>query len=157
MNTTTAHITETNIVIVERNDANLVCRTLAYAGRPATLAAADTFLATESLARTAAWDLGENGSVMAPVTEIDNRFNGVVAADLDKAVGTTHEPFELVLVSTIENGDLISDTELSALYVVAGSSFESGAMTVHMVGEGQTWDDRYTTAFKNVAMVARKR
>jgi hypothetical protein len=155
-NTSQAIVTETSIVVVERNDANLVRRTVLTESRPATFAAADTALAFHSLARTAPWELSAAGAVAAPVAMIDNRFNGVVAARLEDAVGTTHEPFALVSVQSIENGDLISDAELSALYVVAASSFESGAMRVSMVGEGQSWDDRYVSRFEGVAMVARK-
>lgn len=156
-NTTTAHITPESIVVAERNESNLVCKTVAYGDRPATLAAADTFLAGLSLARTAAWELGENGSIMAPVAAIENRFNGTVAANLDEAVGTTHDEIELASARTIENGDIITDADHSALYVVAGSSWESGSMKVHMVAEGKTWADRYTSEFSGLVHLARKR
>lgn len=87
----------------------------------------------------------------------DNQFNGTVAVNLWAAVGTTHEGFETVRASTIENGDIITDSELSELYVVAGSSWESGAMKVHMVAEGKTWADRYTSEFSGVVTLARRK
>lgn len=71
-NTTTAIITETSLVIVERNDANLVCRTIATEDRPATFGEADTVLASYSLGRTAPWELSTAGSVAAPVAAVDN-------------------------------------------------------------------------------------
>ena len=159
MNRIAAHITETSIIIVERNDANLVCRTVATEARPASLADADTMLAFHSMARTAAWDLGEAGSLTAPVQDIsrENVFNGTVAARLDQAVGTTHDEIELTSASKIENGDIITDADRCVLYVVAGSSWESDAMTVHMVAEGKTWNDRYTSRFGGLVHVARKR
>jgi hypothetical protein len=157
MNTTTATITGVSLVVAERNDLGLVCQTLATEGRPATLAAADTALAFYSLGRTSAWELDNNGGVEAPVAKIDNRFDGTVAARLDQAVGTTHNEFEPVSATTVRNGDLITDQEFSAIYVVAGSSLESGAMKIHMVGEGQTWEDRHTSTFTGLVWVARKR
>jgi len=159
MNRIVAHITETSIVIVERNDSNLVCRTVATEARPANLADADTFLAFHSMVRTGSWDLGEAGSVTAPVALADNRFNGTVAARLDQAVGTTHDEWMVLPVREVQDGDLISDMEISAPYVVAGSRFESGTMRVHMVGEGKVWDDRFTTDFPShrLVQVARKR
>jgi hypothetical protein len=157
MNTTSATITGVSLVVAERNDFGLVCQTLVTEGRPATLAAADTALAFHSLGRTAAWELDNNGGVEAPVAKIDNRFNGTVAARLDQAVGTTHDEFELVSAATVQDGDLITDPEFSAIYVVAGSSLESGAMKIHAVGEGKTWEDRYTSIFEGLVWAARKR
>jgi hypothetical protein len=157
MNTTTATITGVSLVVAERNDLGLVCQTLVTEGRPATLAAADTALAFHSLGRTSAWELDSNGGVEAPVAKIDNRFNGTVAARLDQAVGTTHNEFELASATTVLDGDLITDSEFSAVYVVAGSSLESGAMKIHAVGEGRTWEDRYTSIFEGLVWVARKR
>lgn len=157
MNTTTATITGVSLVVAERNDLGLVCQTLANEARPATLADADTALAFYSLGRTAAWELDNNGGVEAPVAKIDNRFNGTVAARLEQAVGTTHEEFEFVLATTVRDGDLITDQEFSALYVVAGSAPEMGGMKIHMVGEGRTWEDRHTTTFQGGVWVARKR
>jgi hypothetical protein len=157
MNTTTATITGVSLVVAERNDLGLVCQTLVTEGRPATLAAADTALAFHSLGRTSAWELDSNGGVEAPVAKIDNRFNGTVAARLDQAVGTTHNEFELASAATVLDGDLITDSEFSAVYVVAGSSLESGAMKIHAVGEGRTWEDRYTSIFEGLVWVARKR
>jgi len=157
MNTTTATITGVSLVVAERNDLGLVCQTLANEARPATLADADKALAFYSLARTAPWELDNNGGVEAPVAKIDNRFNGTVAARLDQAVGTTHGEFEPVSATTVQDGDLITDSEFSEVYVVAGSSLESGAMKIHMVREGQTWEDRYTSTFTGLVWVARKR
>jgi len=157
MNTITATITGVSLFVAERNDLGLVCQTLVTEGRPATLAAADTALAFHSLGRTAAWELDNNGGVEAPVVKIDNRFNGTVAARLDQAVGTTHDEFELVSATTVRDGDLITDSDRSAIYVVAGSSLESGAMKIHAVGEGKTWEDRYTSIFGGLVWTARKR
>lgn len=157
MNTTTATITGVSLVVAERNDLGLVCATLANEARPATLADADTALAFYSLGRTAAWELDNNGGVEAPVAKIDNRFNGTVAARLDQAVGTTHDEFDLVSATTVQDGDLITDAEFSAVYVIAGSSIESGAAKIHMVGEGRTWEDRHTSVFAGLVWVARKR
>lgn len=159
MNRIAAHITETSIIIVERNDANLVCQTIATEDRPASLADADTMLAFHSVARTAAWDLGEAGSVTAPVAPVDNRFNGTVAARLDQAVGTTHEEFQVMFTGQAQDGDLIGDMDLEGFAVVAGSRLESANMRIHMVSEGQTWADRYTTDFHRhqLVQVARRK
>jgi hypothetical protein len=157
MNTTTATITGVSLFVAERNDLGLVCQTLVNEGRPATLADADTALAFHSLGRTSAWELDSNGGVEAPVAKIDNRFNGTVAARLDEAVGTTHDEFDLVSATTVRDGDLITDSDRSAIYVVAGSSLESGAMKIHAVGEGKTWEDRYTSIFGGLVWTARKR
>lgn len=156
-NTTTATITGVALIIAERNDAGLVCQTVAVEARPATLAEADTALAFYSLGRIGAWDLDDNGGVAATVQTVDNRFNGTVAARLDQAEGTTHEPFEFVLATSVQDGDLISDQEFSALYVIAGSRPEAGGMKIHMVAEGKTWEDRHTTTFQGGVWVARKR
>jgi hypothetical protein len=156
-NTTTATITATTIVIAERNSSGLVCNTILEAARPATFADADTALAFSSVRRTAAWELGDYGHVVAPVEPVQNRFNGTVAARLWDAIGTTHGEIELASASTVENGDIITDADHSALYVVAGSSWESGAMKVHMVAEGGTWDSRYTSSFSGLVHLARKR
>jgi len=156
--TTTAFITETHLIVVASDAAGRKVTTVSE-DRPSTFAAADTALAFHSMARTGPWELSTAGSVSAPVaTDIDNRFNGTVAARLaHQAVSSAFAPFELVLARTVQNGDLISDAELSTLYVVAGSSFESGSMKIHMVAEGKTWEDRYTSEFPGVVMAARKR
>lgn len=156
MNVTTAHITGIRIVVAERNDMGLVCQTLVTESRPATFAEADTALAFHSLGRTSAWELDENGAVSATVAPVDNRFNGTVAARLDQAVGTTHEEFELALATTVDNGDLVTDAEYSAVYVVAGSTSYGDQAKLHMVGEGKTWADRHTAEF-GLVRVARKR
>jgi hypothetical protein len=158
MNHFAATITGASIVLAERTGSGLVAWTIATEARPASFAAADTMLAANGYGRTAAWELDEAGNVSAPVAQIDNLFNGTRAARLDQAVGTTHEEFVMTNASKVENGDLISDRELSALYVVAGSSLETG-MKVHMVAEGKTWSDRFTTEFlrEELVMVARRK
>ena len=156
-NTITATITGVSLFVAERNDSGLICQTLVNEARPASLDSADEALAFASLGRTSAWDLDANGGVEATVAPVDNRFNGTVAARLWEAVGTTHEPFETVLASTIQNGDIITDSEMSELYVVAGSSWESGSMKVHMVAGRKTWADRYTSEFAGVVTLARRK
>lgn len=157
MNATTAHITETSILFSQRNDFNRVA-TVATESRPASLADADTFLAFHGYGRTGAWDLAGVG-LSAPVTQIDNMFNGVRAARLDQAVGTTHDEFEVAFADSVMGGDLISDMELSEIYVVAGGSLSDTTQKIHMVGEMKTWEDRYTTDFPRhqLVQVARKR
>jgi hypothetical protein len=157
MNVTTATITGVALVVAERNDAGLVCQTLVNEVRPASLDSADEALAFASLGRTSAWDLDANGGVEATVAPVDNKFNGTVAARLWEAVGTTHEPFETVLATSVRDGDIITDSEMSELYVVAGSRPEDGGMKIHMVAGRKTWDDRYTTVFHGLVTVARKR
>jgi hypothetical protein len=151
MNVTTATITGTEIVVAE--DGKVVARE----HRPVNLAKADNFLAYHSLGRTGGWDLDDQGHVSATVTTVDNRFNGVAAARLGRAVGTTHDDFELAAASSVGNGDLVTDAELSAFYVVAGSSTECGVTKLHMVADGKTWNDRYTSEFTGLVRVARKR
>lgn len=159
MNTTTATITGVSLVIAERNDFGLVCQTIAQEARPANLAAADTALAFYSLGRVGAWDLDDNGGVAATVRPVDNRFNGTVAARLDQAVGITHEPFEVMFAYQAQDGDLIGDMDLEGYAVVAGSRHEGETSRIHMVSEGKTWEDRYTTDFPRhqLVQVARKR
>ena len=133
--------------------------TIATEARPASLAEADVFLAFHGFIRIRDWDLGEFGDVTAWLRTANNRFNGTVAARLWDAVGTTHEQWEVMPASKVENGDLISDRGMSAPYVVAGSEFEMGAMKVHMVGEGEEWSDRHTTDFpgSQLVQVARRK
>jgi hypothetical protein len=147
-----ATITETSIILVQ-TDAMNIARTIDYENRPATFNEADTFLAFNSLRRTAAWELGEKGSVTAPVELIDNRFNGTVAARLDQAIGTTHDQYQVLPIIEVEDGDLICDLDLSAPYVVAGFRQEGSTIRVHMVGEGKTWEDRFTTDFPAARLV----
>ena len=146
----TGIIYEGQIVIV-KTDVMGRHITVACESRPETLALADTFLAVHSMARTAPWDLGPAGAVQAPLARMDNRFNGTVAARLDQAVGTTHGPFKMMtareLVCSELEGQLITDSEQSVPYVVAGSSLDGMTAKVHMVGEGQDWSQRYTTEF----------
>jgi hypothetical protein len=156
-NTITATITGVSLFVAERNDLGLVCQTLVTEARPASLDSADEALAFASLGRTSAWDLDNNGGVEATVAPIQNRFNGTVAARLWEAIGTTHDEIELASAHTIQNGDIITDADQSDLYVVAGSSWESDAMTVHMVAGRKTWDDRYTSRFGGLVHLARKR
>lgn len=157
-NTITATITGVSLVIAERNDLGLVCRTIAIESRPATLAEADTALAFYSLGRVGAWDLDDNGGVAATVRTVDNRFNGTVAARLDQAVGTTHKEFKVMSAHQAEDGDLIGDVDLEGYAVVAGSRRESDTMRIHMVSEGKTWADRYSTDFPafQLVQIARK-
>lgn len=159
MNVTTATITGVALVVAERNDAGLVCQTLVNEVRPASFASADTALAFASLGRITAWELDANGGVEATVAPVDNRFNGTVAARLWEAVGTTHEPFEYANACKVENGDLVSDGELSEVYVVGGSSTDGDVTKLHMVGEGKTWADRYTGHFlpQQLVQVARRK
>jgi hypothetical protein len=153
-----AVITETSIVVIA-TDAMGARRTVASEARPASLADADSFLAFHSLGRVANWDLGPAGSLEAPLASVDNRFNGTVAARFWEAVGTTHDEFQMLPAREVNNGDLISDPEISAIYVVAGSSIESDNVKIHMVGENQTWIDRATSDFSTyrLVMIARKR
>lgn len=126
------------------------------ADRPANLAGADRELARHSLIRTGPWDLvGQD--LGAPVRAMDNVLNGVVAVDLDDKVGTTHGEFELVTASTVENGDLVTDQDHQAVYLVAGSSTECGVTQLHMVADGKEWADRFTGEFTGLVWVARKR
>jgi hypothetical protein len=157
--TTAAVITGVSIKI-ERTDAvSCVTTVLATESRPATLADADTFLAVHSLGRVGAWELDENGGVAAEVRKVDNRFNGTVAARLWEAVGTTHEEWDVAPAGSVQDGDLISDMDISEPYVVAGSRRELDTMRVHMVRDGGTWDSRHTAEFDagQLVQVARKR
>lgn len=151
----TATITETSIVVIDRSD---IRRTVATEPRPESLADADTFLAVHSLGRTGAWDLAGSG-LSAPVSRVDNQFNGTVAARLWDAVGTTHAEWVAMPVKDVRDGDLISDLNVSEPYVVAGSRRESDIMRVHMVREGGVWAERHTTDFNagTFVKVARKR
>ena len=155
--TITATITAQTILVADRNDAGLVCEIILEEARPATFELADLALATVSLVRTEAWELGADGTVEARVTELDNTFNGVVAARLWDKVNTTHGQIEPVLASSVQDGDIITDSEVSALYLVAGSSPTSDGMKIHMVAEGKGWNDRHTSIFTGLVWVARKR
>jgi|ADGO01.1.fsa_nt_gi hypothetical protein len=133
--------------------------------RPATLADADHALAAHGFGRVRDWDLGPNGDVRARVRMIDNEFGGTRAARLWDAIGTTHEELDTVVVGirdgvpTVDVGDLITDMDESELYVVAGARFECGTARIHMVREGETWEDRYTGEFPfgQVVKVARRK
>jgi hypothetical protein len=159
MNAITATITGVSLIVAERNDAGLVCQTLVNEVRPASFASADTALAFASLGRTSAWELDANGGVEATVAPVDNRFNGTVAARLWEAVGTTHEPFAVAFADSVLDGDLIGDMDLEGMAVVAGSRLEGDSMRIHMVSEGKTWADRYTTDFPRhqLVQVARRK
>lgn len=137
-------------VAIEVHEAG-VCQTLATESRPATFADADTFLAVHGYGRTQDWELAEYGMVHAQVHQIDNLFSGVRAARLWDKVGTTHEQFEWMTARELAcrelSGDLISDSELSEPYIVAGSSLDGSVVNIHMVGEGQTWDQHHTGYF----------
>lgn len=161
--TLTAHITGVQIMVTETNGVTGVKRTVATEDRPATFADADCLLAVHSLRRTGAWELGEAGMVSAPVRLIDNCFNGTVAARLDQAVGTTHEEFTPMTARELAcselDGWLISDSELTEAYVVAGSSLDGSEVKIHMVGDGKTWEERYTGYFapEQLVMVAKRK
>ena len=148
-------------VAIEVHEAG-VCQTLATESRPATFADADTFLAVHGYGRTSDWELAEYGMVHAPVAQIDNMANGVRAARLWDKVGTTHEPFTFMAARELahrETGDLISDSELSEPYLVAGSSLDGSVVNVHMVSEGKTWEQRHTGYFMpdQLVMVAKRK
>jgi hypothetical protein len=149
--TYSAHITGVGVMITETNEVTNVHRTVATESRPATFADVDTFLAVHSFRRTQAWELGEAGMVSAPLERADNRFNGTVAARLDQAVGTTHGEFRMMTARELAcselEGQLITDSERQGVYVVAGSSLDGDVAKIHMVGEGQTWDERFTGEF----------
>lgn len=131
--------------------------------RPANLAQADTALAFHGFRRVRPWDLGADGVVEARVQMVDNQFNGTRAARLWEAVGTTHEEWATMAAEEAQNGDLISDLEVSEPYVVAGSNPAYGedgpAVRIHMVGEGKTWEERFTTDFpaRQLVKVARRK
>ena len=157
MNYFSATITGVSIVLVECNDAGLVCWTIGEESRPATLADADTFLAFHGYGRTAPWELDDNGGVTAPVKQIDNLFNGTRAARLEQSVGTTHEAWDYDQARNVENGDLVSDGELSALYVAAATNTEGGRTLIQQVAEGKVWDDRFAGWFMPGQLVKRAR
>jgi hypothetical protein len=151
-----AFISETSIIILRTDRPGVLgTHTIAYEPRPASLKDADIMLAAHSFGRTGDWDLVGAG-LGAPLKAVDNVFNGTVAARLDQAVGITHGEFELALASTVENGDLVTDAEYSAVYVVAGSEPHGESAKLHMVGEGQTWDDRHTSEFTLIRVARRK-
>lgn len=127
--------------------------------RPATLAEADVALAAHGLGRVRDWDLGADGTVVARVQFVDNMFNGVRAARLEQAVGTTHGQVETAPAGSVQDGDLIGALDDGPLYVVAGSRPGPETMRVHMVGEGRTWGDRRTTDFPagQLVRIARRR
>lgn len=145
--TTTAIITDTEIRIERDARFAAYVDVVAIEERPDNLADADTMLAFHGFRRVRPWDLGAVSGLSAPVKMIDNQFNGVRAARLWQAVGTTHEEWEVLLASEVNNGDLISDMEISEPYVVAGSRRELEVMCVHMIREGGAWESRYTADF----------
>lgn len=158
MNTTAAVITGSTIVLAEINDSGLTSRLIAEAARPESFETAATFLAEHGYRVTGSWDLSGAG-VQALVRKLDNLFDGVRAANLDAKVGTTHSEFRPVAARTVNNGDLVSDVELTETYLVGGSSTDGDVTKLHMVREGGEWNDRYTGEFTpdQFVMVARKR
>ncbi|MDD4868199.1 MAG: hypothetical protein PHQ28_14090 [Mycobacterium sp.] len=144
---TTATISGTEIIALMRAQYSGKVSEIAREARPDTLAEADTMLAAHGLRRVQEWDLGPRGTVTARVTMVDNLFGGTRAARLGQAVGTTHEAWQPMPVQSVQDGDLISDMDLCAPYVVAGWRSEGDTFRVHMVGEGQVWDERHTTDF----------
>jgi hypothetical protein len=153
---TTATITGSTLVVVERNEAGLTTALVLEVARPENFRAAEIELAMVGLAVASAWEL-DGDNISAPVRKLDNEFNGVRAAKIWAAVGTTHEEFELAPASTVENGDIITDSEFSDAYVVGGSSTECGVTKLHQVAEGKGWDDRYTGEFSGLVQVARRK
>ena len=158
MNTFSAVITGSSIVLAEVNDAGLTSWLIAEEARPESLLEADRMLAAHGYGRTEAWDLTGAG-LHASVAPIDNRFNGTMAARLDQAVGTTHDEFQVMFAYQAQDGDLIGDMDLEGYAVVAGSRHEGEISRIHMVSEMKTWEDRYTTDFPRhqLVQVARKR
>lgn len=161
--TTTAIITRTQIRIECVAQCAGTREVVATEPRPATLADADTFLAFHGVRRIRDWDLGDQGTVEARVAPVRNLFNGVRAARLREAVGTTHEPFAPMsareLACSELDGWLISDLEITEPYLVAGSSLDGMSAKIHMVGEGKTWEERYSTDFHpdQTVMVAKRK
>lgn len=151
-----AFISETSISINVVGGSGDVT-VLASETRPLSLAKADTMLSAHGYGRTEEWDLTLSGGVAAEVKQVDNLFNGVRAARLDQAVGTTHDEFEYDQARNVENGDLISDGEISEIYVVGGSSTDGDVTKIHMVQEGKVWDDRFTGHFMPGQLVKRAR
>ena len=150
---TTATISATAIVI-EHAENGSPFNVLASEDRPANLAAADTMLAFHGYGTVGGWDLGPNGTVAAQVKRVDNKFNGVTAARLWERIGTTHgQDFLPVLASEVEPGWLITDQDHSEVYLVAGQSVELDTAKIHMVSEGKTWDDRFTSGFHRDRLV----
>lgn len=157
--TTTAIVTGTEVRIELVAQFAGTREIVATEVRPATLAEADTFLAVHGFRRVRSWDLGDQGTVEARVQMVDNKFNGTRAARLWEAVGTTHGEWETAQAKTVQDGDLISDLEVSEPYVVAGSRFELDTMRVHMVRDGGVWAERHTTDFhaSTLVKVARRK
>lgn len=131
---------------------------LAVETRPATLADADSFLAANGFARTTEWDLHPTG-MQAAIAKVDNKFNNTRAARLAEAVGTTHYEWLVMQAEEARNGDLISDLDLSAAYVVAACSTHGSITRICMVAENKTWEDRNVSFFPShqLVQVARRK
>lgn len=159
MNRIVASVTDSNIVLAERTESGLAAQYIAIRDeRPATLAEAEAWLAEQGYRVAGGWDLATTHTgVEATVRELDNKFNGVRAAGLEAMVGTTHYEFELMSATMVANGDLVTDSDRSAIYVVAGSSTEGTVTKLHMVGEGKEWNERYTGEFHGLVWVASKK
>jgi len=157
--TTTAIIDGVSIRVELHKQYAGTTREMVREDRPADLADADTMLAFHGFKRVGAWDLGDQGIVTAPVAYADNRFGGTPAARLWAAVGTTHDQWEQAQAHTVRDGDLVSDLEICAPYVAAATRPDGDTFRIHMVGEGQTWADRYTTDFdsRQYISVARRK
>jgi hypothetical protein len=153
----TATITSSTIVMTERNSSNLTCSIVGEEPRPVNFAAADMALAAHGYQRVTGWDLSGADHITADIQAVDNLFNGVRAARFEQAIGTTHDEFRLTAANSVDNGDLITDRDYSQVYVIAGSSTESGSTTLHMVAEGHTWHQRHTSQFTGLVWIARKR
>jgi hypothetical protein len=157
--TTFAIISATAIFIEKMSTSSDRIETLAIEDRPESFTDADTYLAAHGYGRVQPWDLNNQGTVTAKVEPVDNLFNGTRAARLWEAVGTTHEEWDVALAGEVNDGDLISDMEISEPYVVAGSRHELDTMRIHMVRDGGTWESRYTTDFNidTLVQVARRK
>jgi hypothetical protein len=154
----TATITDSSIIITDRNDAGLVCETIAVnENRPASFAAADFWLAAQGYRVVGGWELGIGHTGLdAKVRKLDNVFAGVRAAGLWEKVGRTHGQFELTPASQVRNGDLVTDSDYSEVYLVAGSSTEGTVTKLHQVAEGKEWNERYTGEFHGLVWAARQ-
>lgn len=156
MNRIVASITDSNIVLAERTGSGLAAQYIAVQDfRPTSLAEAEAWLAAQGYRVVKGWDLAlTHTGVEATVRKMDNEFNGVRAADLEGKIGVTHHEPELMMASQVGNGDLVTDSDRSTFYVVAGSSTEGSVTKLHMVGENKEWEERYTGEFHGLVWAA---
>jgi len=154
-----ASITDANAVLAERTSGGLAAHYIAIRDdRPASFGEAEAWLAEHGYRVVGGWDLSAmHTGVDAKVRPLDNLFNGVRAAGLWAKVGTTHTGWELVPAREVANGDLVTDSDKSEPYLVAGSSTEGTVTKLHMVGEGKEWSERHTGEFHGLVWAARQR